>query len=264
MLNKSPRPLPFSSMQSGSGSGQPLRFRDEWRDFLHFLRKPTLTPRLPGARLGQGWRADWLAGLSPLRLLQWALLLWGCNLLFLGPIAAVATHLGGAQHRLLNMASIPWLHALLWAPLVEELLFRYGLRRPMQALWVVPAAAVALIYGIPWAASALLPALVVWLQIRKRAMPWLWRKTWRRAFGWVFYGASTLFALMHLLNFTLHQTPLWLLPLLVLPQWCTGLVLGWLRVRHGIGASMLLHALFNGGPLLLVWLLLGSGGIHSG
>jgi len=246
---------------ASAGSVQSLRFREEWRDFLRFLRYPRLAPRLPGARLRSGWRADWLAGLSPLRLLQWALLLWGCNLLFLGPLAAVAAHVGGAQHRLLEMVSIPWLHALLWAPVVEELLFRYGLRRPMQALWVVPAAAVALMVGIPWAAILVLPT-AVWLQVRERPMPWRWRKAWRRAFGWVFYGASALFALLHLLNFKLHQTPLWLLPLLVLPQWCTGLVLGWLRVRHGIGASMLLHALFNGGPLLLVWLLLGA--VHSG
>src|SRR5690606_22462690 len=54
----------------------------------------------------------------------------------------------------------------------------------------------------------------------------------------------------------LAQTPAWLLPLLVLPQWVTGLVLGWQRVRHGIGAALVLHALFHGGPLLLVWLVL--------
>jgi membrane protease YdiL (CAAX protease family) len=61
---------------------------------------------------------------------------------------------------------------------------------------------------------------------------------------------------MHLYNFNLHHTPLWLLPLLVLPQWLTGLVLGWLRVKRGIGASILLHAIFNGGPLLVVLLIL--------
>jgi membrane protease YdiL (CAAX protease family) len=47
-----------------------------------------------------------------------------------------------------------------------------------------------------------------------------------------------------------------LLPLLVLPQWVTGLVLGWMRVRRGIGASIMLHAMFNGGPLLLIGLIL--------
>ena len=32
----------------------------------------------------------------------------------------------------------------------------------------------------------------------------------------------------------------------------TGLVLAWLRVRRGIGASIVLHAIFNGGPVLLI------------
>jgi len=236
---------------------KPAHFREEWRDFLRFLRQPVLAPRLPGARLGSSDRADWRAGVSWSRLLQWALLLWGGNILFLGPLAAIAAYAGGAQHRLLNMTSIPWLHALLWAPILEELLFRYGLRRPAQALWVIPAAVLALMLGMQWSIGLLLLVLLCsLLQGRRWVMPWSWRKAWRHAFGWVFYGASALFALLHLLNFTLYQTPLWLLPLLVLPQWCTGLVLGWLRVRHGIGASVVLHALFNGGPLLLVWLLI--------
>ena len=40
---------------------------------------------------------------------------------------------------------------------------------------------------------------------------------------------------------------------LVLPQWVTGQVLAWMRVERGIGAAMLLHALFNAGPLAVVW-----------
>ncbi|MCH4586399.1 CPBP family glutamic-type intramembrane protease, partial [Achromobacter xylosoxidans] len=41
--------------------------------------------------------------------------------------------------------------------------------------------------------------------------------------------------------------------LLVLPQWVTGLVLGWIRIRRGIGAAIALHAMFNAGPILLIW-----------
>lgn len=40
--------------------------------------------------------------------------------------------------------------------------------------------------------------------------------------------------------------------MLVLPQCMTGLVLAWLRVRRGMGASIVLHAIFNGGPVLLI------------
>src|SRR5690606_41616767 len=60
--------------------------------------------------------------------LQWALLMWAINLLFFGPIAVLAAGMGGATHRL-DIENIPWLTALLWAPIAEELVFRYGLRR---------------------------------------------------------------------------------------------------------------------------------------
>jgi len=236
-----------------------LRFRDECKDFLCFIRQPNWA-RLPGRRLGSGTCADWLSGLSLRRLLQWAALLWALNLLLLGPLAAVAVHAAGAQHRLLGMTALPWLQVLLWAPLVEELLFRHGLRRPVQALWVMPAAVVVLVYGVQWSTGLLLVAVLLGIVLQTgrggSIVRWAWCRAYRCMFAWVFYGTTTCFALLHLWNFNLHQTPWWLLPLFVLPQWCTGLVLGWLRVRRGIGAAMSLHALFNGGPLVLVWLLL--------
>src|SRR5690606_19311102 len=100
-----------------------------------------------------------------------------------------------------------------------------------------------------------LPYLVA-IPYTRRPLPWTYRQVYRRYFPWVFHLAALSFAAVHLYNFNLHQTPLWLLPLLVLPQWLTGLVLGWLRIKRGIGASMLLHGLFNSGPLLVVWLVL--------
>jgi hypothetical protein len=55
-----------------------------------------------------------------------------------------------------------------------------------------------------------------------------------------------------LYNFQLNSMSWYLLPMLVLPQCLTGLVLAWLRVRRGMGASIVLHAIFNGGPVLLI------------
>jgi len=238
-------------------------FRDEWRDFLRFARRPRVAPRLPGRQPGSGWWEDWFPALSVGRLLQWALALWAINLVFLGPIALAAAGAGGAQHRL-DISNIPWLQALLWAPVVEELVFRYGLRQPARALWLVPAAACALVSGPQWHTVALVGAilLVCWLPClrpppsQRPPLPWAWRATYLRWFPWVTHLACLAFAAVHLNNFNLNQTPVWLMPLLVLPQWLTGLVLAWLRVRRGIGASMLLHGLFNGGPLLLVWIIL--------
>lgn len=238
-------------------------FRAEFRDLLSFIRRPAVAPRPGGRRAGNGFWLDWFPPLKVSRLLQWALLLWMVNMLFLGPIAVMAAGLGGATHRL-NLQNIPWLTALLWAPMVEELVFRYGLRRLKHLWWLLPAAVAAMLSGPGIAGGLLLAAflLLCWLPhagerpAAQRPLPWRFRRAYLARFPWVFHLSSLTFSAVHLYNFNLAQTPLWLLPLLVLPQWVTGMVLGWLRVRQGIGAAILLHAIFNGGPLLLVWLVL--------
>ena len=238
-------------------------FRKEWRDFIGFVARPSVAPRLSGREPGPGAWLDWFPAVSVGGLLKWAAVLWAINLLFLGPIALAAAGAGGAEHRL-NLSNIPWLQALIWAPIVEELTFRYGLRQPLRTVWLLPVCLIALFSGPQWYAVALVGGVVLlcwWPTLWSvpqgfMRFPWRLRRAYVRVFPWVAHGACLLFAAIHLNNFSLHQTPWWLMPLLVLPQWLTGLVLAWLRVRRGIGASMLLHGLFNGGPLLLVWLVL--------
>ncbi|AZY48101.1 CPBP family intramembrane metalloprotease [Bordetella avium] len=236
-------------------SGQaPLR--QEIADWWRFLRRPSPAGRI-GPRHG-GALADWWPNIRFGRLLAWAALLWAFNLFVLGPIAVGAAGLGGAQHRL-DPQRLPWLTAVLWAPLVEELLFRYGLRRPVQALWLVPAIAPAVFWG-PQFWTGCLSAAVVLLAIYGTRAPQPFksaaRRFYSRHFGLIFHLSALAFAAVHLNNFSLNHMAWWMLPLLVLPQWLTGLVLGWMRMRRGIGASIALHALFNAGPMALIWLVL--------
>jgi len=235
-------------------------FRDEFADFRRFLMHPSLR-RLPqtGTRQG-GVAGDWKPSIGFGRLMAWAGVLWAINLFALGPIAMVAAKSGGAVHRL-DPYNIPWLMAVLWAPVVEELLFRYGLRRPAQALWLCPAMLPPLLFGpqgwtLAWLGCVL---LLLWRCARARpaGTPMAWRREYVFRYGLVFHLTALAFAAVHLNNFNLQGTALYLLPLLVLPQWVTGLVLGWMRTRRGIGASMLLHAVFNGGPVLLILVLMG-------
>jgi len=237
---------------------RPAGFRAEFADFLRFVRRPGLR-RAPRRAAGSLWAADWRPGMSLRRLLAWAGCLWAVNLFALGPLALAAAGAGGAAHRI-DLESLPWLQAIFWAPLVEELLFRYGLRRPLQALWLAPVMAAVVLHGAQAWTGALAAAAVgaAWLQSQggRRLRGWRWRRFYARRFGWFFHAATLAFAGMHLANYTLNQMPYWLMPLLVLPQWVTGLALGWLRVRRGIGAAVLLHAVFNGGPVLLALLIM--------
>jgi hypothetical protein len=161
------------------------------------------------------------------------------------------------------MGAIPWFTAIVWAPVVEVMLFRFGLRRPVQALWVVPLMIWPLLRGPnAWNISLVALALLIVFYTQRRGAAarrdwrWDWRRRYVRQFPWVLHLAALVFAGMHLGNFYLNHTPLWLMPVLVLPQWLTGLVLSWMRTRRGIGASMVMHAMFNAGPVLVVLALL--------
>lgn len=249
------------------------RFRGELADFLRFVWRPSPGPRLPGRHARQGVREDFFPGLSVWRILQWAALLWVINLFIFGPLAVGAAQAGGAQHRL-NLHSLPWLQALIWAPIVEELTFRFCLRRVAMLWWFVPLMVVILVLGAGLGSGVLL-AIAVWLcwapmWVKHGAMSpeglqrlapayrlsWAQRVRVRRLYPWLYHCSAIAFAAVHLYNFRLHEMPWTLMPLLVLPQWVTGLVLGWIRVRRGIGASILLHGMFNAGPLLIVLLIL--------
>lgn len=259
--------------RQGGAPVHKTRFRRELADFLRFVWRPRPGARLPGRHARQGVLEDFLPGLSVWRILQWALLLWVINLFIFGPLAVGAAEAGGAQHRL-NLHNLPWVQALIWAPIVEELTFRFCLRRVAMLWWFVPLMALILVMGVGPASGVLL-AIALWLcwapmwAARGRApagglqrfapayrLTWAQRVRVRRLYPWLYHASAIAFAAVHLYNFRLHEMPLTLMPLLVLPQWVTGLVLGWMRVRRGIGASMLLHGMFNAGPLLLVLLIL--------
>ena len=244
----------------------PTGFAAEWRDFLGFCRNPSFGRRFRAAPARAGWLMDWVPAIGFRRLLAWAAVLWGINLFVFGPIAVGVAEKAGATHRV-DVENLPWLLALIWAPLIEEMLFRYGLRRPLIALWLVPLMGFAIWHG-PGFEQSMLFLIAIFLLYRStryaqvpapRARAWLRR--YRQGFFWIFHISVIAFAVMHIYNFSFQSIAWWMVPLLVLPQWFTGLVLGWLRVTRGIGAAILLHALFNLGPLLLAWLTLRA--IHN-
>ncbi|AWB34344.1 CPBP family glutamic-type intramembrane protease [Orrella marina] len=233
-------------------------WRQQWRLFIRFCARPYLAPRRRHIHPRAGWVQDWLPDIGWRDLLKWATALWLLNMFLFGPLVIGVAQSAGATHAV-SPTQLPWLLALVWAPLVEEMLFRFGLRRPAIALWLVPLMIMALWNG-PGLVQGLLFALGLYLiyrSTRSTSVPApgarRWLKRYRNHFWWIFHASTLLFAALHIKNFTFEAFEWWMLPILVLPQWITGLVLGWMRVMHGIGAAILLHALFNFGPLLLVW-----------
>jgi hypothetical protein len=187
--------------------------------------------------------------------------LWVLNILVLGPVVLAVFELSGAIHRI-NVNDLPWLQAILWAPVVEEMLFRFGLRRPVMALGVMPLMVVVLLNGLAGWASGMLALTVLsvwWLNAQTNppsANGYKWLRRYRAAFPWVLHLSVLAFAAVHIKNFVFNEMSWWMMAVLVTPQWMTGLVLSWIRVQRGVGAAMLLHGVFNAGPLCVAWVAL--------
>lgn len=242
-----------------------LPFFTELKQFWRFIKKPKPGAKLPGHKTVPGSWDDFCLNISIGRILQWALLLWLVNIFVFAPMALVAAEASGAQHRM-DINNLPWLTALIWAPIVEELTFRYVLRRPAIIWWFIPLMVAVLVQG-PGISQSILLALAISLALaplyfKQHRLAFAWRLSWRtrlnviRLYPLFFHAVALMFAGVHLFNFKFASLPLAILPLLVIPQWFTGLVLGWFRVKRGIMSAIVLHAVFNGGPLLLIGLAL--------
>lgn len=68
---------------------------------------------------------------------------------------------------------------------------------------------------------------------------------WNNKFGFVFYFSAIVFALIHITNYNSNSTIIYLIPILVLPQFFIGLFIGYLRVRYNFMLGYLFHAIHN-------------------
>jgi hypothetical protein len=70
----------------------------------------------------------------------------------------------------------------------------------------------------------------------------------------VFYTTIVLFALIHLRNYELHDTSLFVMFLLITPQIIAGFFLGFIRMRLGFVYSIVFHSLHNSMMLFVFYL----------
>ena len=79
-----------------------------------------------------------------------------------------------------------------------------------------------------------------------------------RYFKHAFYVLTLIFGFYHITNFEMTTTTLALSPILVAPQLCVGVFLGFIRVRLGLPWAVALHACYNlvlVGPVILTQIL---------
>ena len=215
--------------------------RDQLADFRVYLAAPRLIAPVP---LRQGW-----------------VIMVG---LYLGGLIVIGAFLALWQHAF-HLPSAEAFHGfspamlapivIVAAPVGEEVAFRGWLTGRPRGLWLLAMALLAAVLLVAvtlhWhdqAASlgviaTALAALVGWLVLRKRTNPPRW---FARRFAVWFYVSVAVFALLHMSNYPQLS---WALVPMVAPQAWAGLVLGYLRMRHGLLASILAHAIGNAAAL---------------
>lgn len=144
------------------------------------------------------------------------------------------------------------------APLLEELVFRAGLRSATATLTVQPVL-IPLFIG-SWQVSLVLLGVVAAVMfvdhVRRRHLDDARKFSLRMARGRAFltryrlivWGNAVAFGLAHLGNFTIATTNGWLGYLsvfVVSSQIITGVVLSYFRLRYGLFSAMGFHAIFN-------------------
>ena len=139
-------------------------------------------------------------------------------------------------------------------PLLEEIVFRAGMRSPTASLFVTPLLVLLMLAALEPAVVAVPTVLVITMcgvghAVLMRRDPlacWRFGRHFVRHYGRVFWMICTLFAFVHVTNYQLGNSSRDLVvPLLVLPQFLSGMAMGYLRLRDGLRASLLLHALNN-------------------
>ena len=145
--------------------------------------------------------------------------------------------------------------AVIAAPLLEEMLFRFPLkfRRGAIALTLVfigtLTANILQLLGLEFVQATIIAVVLI---VGVSTLLYLNLNDGdrlddfsNRYYSYFFYAAALLFAFAHVFNYELTSEQMWMTPILVLPQMLLGLMLGFLRVKYGLWASILAHALNN-------------------
>ena len=149
-----------------------------------------------------------------------------------------------------------WGGAVLLAPVLEEVFFRGWLSGLPRALWAMGATVAGLALFIAFGrGDALVGGGILLATLALAAGGWFRhrheqeRPGWfDRAFPWLFHINAVVFAAMHLAN---YPKVTWIAVPMVLPQFWTGLMLGFIRLRIGLGAAILTHIASNAVTLSL-------------
>ncbi len=139
---------------------------------------------------------------------------------------------------LLGVLIVPFFEELLfrWPMVYKELHFKLFL--VLASLILIP---VCWYIGLPLFVSVLVLLAFDWKKDLKYDIEALHAKYSKH----IFWILTVSFALVHMSNYDYQSIPIWVYPLMVIPQFIGGVFLGIVRIRFGLRYSIILHSLFN-------------------
>lgn len=144
---------------------------------------------------------------------------------------------------------------VVFAPIVEELIFRYQLKNYRLAILLYFLFLAGMLYNLISVfllLSILIPVLILCLffyfSMNKNSFQRF--KIINKVFPYHFYLTAICFGLVHISNYSNPLDYGFPIVLLVLPQLFIGLILGYVRMRFGLSKSMMMHAAYNLIPAL--------------
>lgn len=144
---------------------------------------------------------------------------------------------------------------VIFAPILEEIRFRLFLKKNIFYVFIFIAFWLLSLDKLPtylaYTLGVIIVVLIIFILLYWVKVDNLLTILYRKYFPYIFYFSAIIFALFHLNNFKTLAIPIWIIPLLVLPQFIMGLVFGYIRIKNGLLWSILTHSLYNSSILLL-------------
>ncbi len=151
--------------------------------------------------------------------------------------------------------------AVIGAPVIEEIIFRYPLKNVivLSFLLIGLDAIIVSIFcqAFGWQQLAvILPVVTALLSV---AMIFFFKplqEDWYQAlddwYPYIFFFVAAMFGFVHIYNYGEGGFEWWMTPFIVIPQFVLGLILGFVRIRIGLWACILMHAMNNAIPMSLL------------
>lgn len=167
------------------------------------------------------------------------------------PILLLTKKYTGAVHISVGDGLWAYLFVVIFAPVIEEILFRYPLRFKTSAFGLfLTFVSCYLSYrflneGIPQGAGIItsICAFPLYRYLVKLTQQPL-ERIWSNNFKYIFHATAIIFGLIHIFNYENITNYFFAIPL-VLSQLVSGYTLGFTRLKFGLRYSILLHCIWN-------------------